>query len=395
MEFIYKVFNWVFGGLFMLIGGLLLNESSLGGAFIITLAATLLPPVRRFIYSKTNKELPRALSIVILFTAFFVLSGQIADKEEEKLLAQQVQNKVDHFNDNRETIILSIKTAFEKNNYQSVVSQSNEYLIAKDNELDELNLKAKTELERISNNRKEEKRKAKIKARTEEILAKLKLIPASEYEKNRVLYQELVTNNPDTNKYNKKLSYYSTKVREQRENITKSGKIQTAKFNENDFIFDGITRPYKSLIIAGVNKVHRENSNCKKIDPSSAYKSMNKGSKSNPVFFVTCGESGKSFNVYFSKSDVENNKQIIAKKHINKSLATDICESYAKSNAAHPSTVRFSRIMDLAAYETPNGRTRITSSFTAKNSFNLELKYKISCLLNRSGLIDASINEAL
>ena len=165
-------------------------------------------------------------------------------------------------------------------------------------------------------------------------------------------------------------------------------------FTEADFSFDKKTRPFKNIIITGVNKIHRENSRCKNIDPYSAYISGSKGSESNPVFFVTCGKGYKVFNVFFSKSDVEKDIKISEKKHISKLRATDLCENYAKSNAAHPSTVDFSRIIDLSIYETPNGRTRVSSTFTAKNSFNLELKHNISCLLDSNGLIEASINEA-
>ncbi len=163
-------------------------------------------------------------------------------------------------------------------------------------------------------------------------------------------------------------------------------------FTEADFSFDNKTRPYKKIIIAGVNKIHRENSRCKNIDTSSAYISSSKGSKANPVFFVTCGKD-KVFNVFFSKSDIKKDKKFIAKKHINKSRAIDLCENYAKENAIHPSTVSFSRIINLSVHETPNGRTRVTSTFTAKNSFDLELKYKISCLLSSGGLIEANMNE--
>ncbi len=164
-------------------------------------------------------------------------------------------------------------------------------------------------------------------------------------------------------------------------------------FTEADFLFDKNIRPYKDIIIAGVNKIHRENSQCKDIDTSSAYISSSKGSKSNPVFFVTCGKGYKVFNVFFSKSDVENDIKFKAKKYINNTKAIDLCENYAKSVASHPSTVNFSRILNLSIYETPNGRTRVTSKFSAKNSFNLELEYSISCLLDSNGLIESNINE--
>lgn len=164
-------------------------------------------------------------------------------------------------------------------------------------------------------------------------------------------------------------------------------------FSEADFMFDNKTLPYKKIIISGVNKIHRENSKCKNIDTSSAYISGSKGTKLNPVFYVTCGKGFKAFNVFFSKSDVEKDKKFRAKRHIRKSRAINICENYSKSNARHPSTVDFSRVFDLSIYETPNGRTRVTSTFTAKNSFNLELKHKISCLLDSNGLIEANISE--
>lgn len=170
-----------------------------------------------------------------------------------------------------------------------------------------------------------------------------------------------------------------------------SGRLE---FTEADFIWDERTSPHKKTIVAGVNKVHRENSRCTKIDPGSAYISSSKGSASDPVFFVTCGTGANVFNVFFSKSDVEMGEKLTAANHIDRIRAIDLCESYAKSQTNHPSTFNFSRIMDLAVNDHPNGRTTVTSSFTAKNSFNLELKHNIRCLLDSTGLIEANIFEA-
>ncbi|BET59162.1 hypothetical protein [Geobacter sp. 60473] len=165
-------------------------------------------------------------------------------------------------------------------------------------------------------------------------------------------------------------------------------------FTDADFTWDKKTSTYKSVIIAGVNKIHRDNPRCKDIDPSSTYMSNSKGTKSDPVFFVTCGKGANAFNVFFAKSDIQKGKTFAAAKHIDKAKAIDLCESYAISKASHPSTVKFSRVMDLSITEHPNGRTRVMSTFTAKNSFNLELKHKISCLLDENGLIEANVNEA-
>jgi hypothetical protein len=165
-------------------------------------------------------------------------------------------------------------------------------------------------------------------------------------------------------------------------------------FTEKDFIWDKNTSPYKEIIVAGVNKIYRENTRCKEIDPSSAYISGTKGTKDNPVFYVTCGKGRNAFNAYFSKADIEKDIRLSEKKHIDKFRAVDLCAAYAKQHATHPSTVEFSQIMDLAITEHPNGCTRVSSTFTAKNSFNFEVKYNISCLLDASGLIEANIIEA-
>lgn len=165
-------------------------------------------------------------------------------------------------------------------------------------------------------------------------------------------------------------------------------------FTEADFIWDKKTTPYKKIIVAGVNKVHKENSRCKTIDPGSAYISSSQGTTSDPVFFVTCGTGANAFNAFFSKSEVEKGTTLAAAKQIYRNRAIDLCEAYAKANAAHPSTVSFSRVMDLAVTEHPNGRTTVISSFTAKNSFDLKLKYSIRCLCDANGLIEGNVNEA-
>jgi hypothetical protein len=164
-------------------------------------------------------------------------------------------------------------------------------------------------------------------------------------------------------------------------------------YTENDFSWDKNTRPHKAIIVAGVNKVHRENARCRDIDTGSAYISGSKGTKKNPVFFVTCGTGRDAHNVFFSKSDIEAGRTLGAAKHIDRSRGIALCEAYAKNSARHPSTVSFSRIMDLAVDEHPNGRTTVSSSFMAKNSFNLELKHGIRCLLDENGLIEAHVSE--
>ena len=164
---------------------------------------------------------------------------------------------------------------------------------------------------------------------------------------------------------------------------------------ESDFYWDAATEPHKDIIIRGVNMVHRDNTRCRTIDASSAYISSSRGSTSNPVFFVTCGSGANAFNVFFSKSDVESNAPMLAIAHISRSAAIDACENYAKVNASHPSTVSFSRVMNLSVSQLPNGRTSVDSKFTAKNSFGLELTFDIRCLFDGNSFLEGTIRESM
>jgi uncharacterized protein (UPF0297 family) len=206
MKYVYLTLNWVFGALFLLTGVFSLVESPLAGLCLIAAAALLLPPVRNFVYSKTNKEFPvkaRVISIFILFMAFGFFVGQAQDRKEQELAAQQAQ---DYFNANREQIVSTVKKALSEKDYQSVISQSNKYLVAGDKELEQMNAQAKNELASIE--------KAK---KTEKLLTELEGVPAQEYEKNRSLYQQLLSLHPDNELYKTKVAFYTGKVEEEKQ----------------------------------------------------------------------------------------------------------------------------------------------------------------------------------
>lgn len=123
-------------------------------------------------------------------------------------------------------------------------------------------------------------------------------------------------------------------------------------YAEADFYWTKDTTPWKAAIIKGVNKIHRENTRCANLDPGSADMSLSKGTKSNPVFYVTCQPAGESsFNVFFSKSDVEADKTFTAARHIDMTTAKRLCEDYAKTQAQNPQTVKFSWLVDMGAKE--------------------------------------------
>lgn len=164
-------------------------------------------------------------------------------------------------------------------------------------------------------------------------------------------------------------------------------------YESRDFTWDADTRRYKSQIVAAVNKIVRENDRCKTIDPATVAKSSGRSQPGKPVFFVTCNEGASAFNVWFEPSEIIAGKRFAAAQNISKAAATDACEQAVKSAAMHPSTVSFSRVLDVAFLPHASGRSRLLSSFTAKNSFGLELKYRVSCLFDGTQLIETSIAE--
>jgi len=215
MKFVYLTLNWVFGVIFLLMGVPLLFASLLGGVCLISISTFLLPPIRRFVYSKTNKALPvaaRAVLILILFVASSVFIGYSQDRDKQELatrqarektekLAQTRQKQIDYFNANHEQIITSVKAALSAKEYKSVLSQSNKYLVTGNKKIGQMNDQAKKELEAIQKTEK-----------TEQLLVRLRKTPTKKYEKNRQLYQQLAELHPENSRYKSKLKFYKIKI---------------------------------------------------------------------------------------------------------------------------------------------------------------------------------------
>ena len=140
--------------------------------------------------------------------------------------AQLRRQNIDYFNTNREQIISSAKKALLEKDYQSVISQSQNYLISDDKELEQINTQAKNELAAIQ---KAEK--------TKQLLDELKGVSTNEFEKSRNLYQQLLGLHPDNESYKTKFSFYDGKIKEEKqkqiaaEEKTKSIESQFSKWN--------------------------------------------------------------------------------------------------------------------------------------------------------------------
>lgn len=171
----------------------------------------------------------------------------------------------------------------------------------------------------------------------------------------------------------------------------KNGEFRT--FTENDIYWDEHTKNYKAQIVKAINRIHRENELCRKNIDTSVSQSPTKSLPNKPMFFLACGSGLDVANVFFTLDDVGSDKPMSAVKHISQKVAVNECEAYAKLNSQNPSTVSFSRLSHLNVKETNNGRTRVTSKFTAKNLLNAEAEFNIDCLFDANGMIESVITE--
>mgnify|MGYP001168860664 CR=1 FL=1 len=220
MKYLYIAANWIFGGVFLLAGLLIIFQTPLVGLTFIAISLLLIPPIRNFIYKKTNKEIPvkvRGALIFVLFIAAGVFINQDEDRQAQELKAQQQreqaeevarikQQKIKHFNTNRDQIISVVSEALSAKEYQLAVNESGKYLVSGDPELKQMNALAKKHLTEILK-----------KENTARLLNELKTIPTKEYEKNKNLYQQLLSMHPENEKYKKKVTFYSEKVKEKRQ----------------------------------------------------------------------------------------------------------------------------------------------------------------------------------
>ena len=255
MKYIYLTLSWLFGILFILSGLITLTESPFAGITMIAASFLILPPIRNFVYGKTKKELSfkaRSLTAFVLLAVAGMFIGQSQDKKVQELAANEAKEQaekialikkqnINHFHTNKELIIATLKTEFNSKNYQEVISKSSKYLASGDAELSELHTAAKENLNKIQKDKK-----------TKNLLTELKKTPAKELEKNKKLYNQLVSLHPDNKKYKGKVEFYSKKIEKQKE-IKLAAEARTKNIKTQFSAWDGSHYQLEKLIKRGMN----------------------------------------------------------------------------------------------------------------------------------------------
>ena len=176
----YLGLNWAFGIFFLVLGLFCFIKSIGAGLSLIIISLILLPPVRKFVYLKMNEEmstLVRAIYIIALIIISAVcLSKEESPKKQVAIINPVSQDKADFFNKNRDQIILSVRNSLKEKDYKLATSQSAAYLTSGDEEIKEMYMTAKNQLDEI---RKREKREERHKLETRSLSCKIKLIKRS------------------------------------------------------------------------------------------------------------------------------------------------------------------------------------------------------------------------
>lgn len=227
MKFIYSTLNWVFGVLFLLSGLVMTTNSLIVALLLIVISLMLLPPIRKFIYQKTQKELPiklKASIITILFISVLIMSSKHQNEqitiEKQKQAQLETQKKLERqekvisdFKNNKEAIINSLKLKLENKQYEEVINESKKYFIVKDKELNNIAQKAKDELLALNEAKKIELAKAQKEEQTNKLLNQLSTLKENNYKENTEIYKKLTHLYPNNEEYKTKLAFFDKKYR--------------------------------------------------------------------------------------------------------------------------------------------------------------------------------------
>lgn len=242
MKYLFLTLNWLFAVIFGWIGLsfiFIFPLSALPSALpLILLSMFLLPPVRKFFYAKTNRSLSnKAKGIIVLLLVVFAV-----------LLTPTTKLTDEYYYSNRDSILGVIDVAIQTSQYDAALLIIEKYSNSEDSML----VEAKTRVVTLT-------KEAEQKKKEQDILQKLKGIPASQAKRNLDLYKELREINPSNDLYTEKVEYYSARYREQikaEEDRQRKASIVAARKEriESQFsAWNGAHRNLESLIKKSMN----------------------------------------------------------------------------------------------------------------------------------------------
>ena len=219
---LHKILGWTIGISIIFLGFVYVLSETIFGLSLIITGITFIPLFRDWLRKKTKRNISSksrqilysvvGMFLVAIFINSVIQKKNITDKEfkakieKERLesikrKAEILKNKAEEFKTNKEKILSKIKEFKNTKNYSDALTLANNFVFTNDKDLLEL----KEELQTIQND-------IQNKLRTEAILSKLKILPASKINENYDLYKELSTLHPNNAQYKKKAEYYNNQL---------------------------------------------------------------------------------------------------------------------------------------------------------------------------------------
>ena len=106
-------------------------------------------------------------------------------------------------------------------------------------------------------------------------------------------------------------------------------------------------------------------------------------SKGNPSNIIIFGDCNNGARFYLSEKEITQQNVPLSKKQKLEKMEVPLmnaCDEIVKSRLTHPST--FDKSIFRSGVTTDEYKTTVVVGFSAKNSFNLELKYTAICVFN-------------
>jgi hypothetical protein len=159
-------------------------------------------------------------------------------------------------------------------------------------------------------------------------------------------------------------------------------------YEARDFTWPAGVGSAKAAVVTLANRIMDQRSDCLAIDAKNLVLA---GPASTGTFSVPCFVEGDLASFDFRVADAISGSNFRPVEPLTEDQAILACQHYAQSKASHPSTVEFGWGNKFKGGS--DGRTEVSTTFKAKNSFNLELEFDVTCNFTGDQLDDIRVME--
>jgi hypothetical protein len=103
---------------------------------------------------------------------------------------------------------------------------------------------------------------------------------------------------------------------------------------------------------------------------------------------------GDSFNIFFTRKDVEAGRPIRVPDPVSTEIAQRGCEDAIRKRVNRPSTLVIHSLIGFATTVYPNGARAVIQDFSAENGFGVKTDFRARCLIQPEGDLEISISES-